>query len=155
LSPTNNLGAARVIHLDKSGKYIGQWYGNSNGQGKFDAAHGLAVDPKTSNVWIGDREQYRLVVYTADGKFIRTIQMRNLACALGFDAHGDLWVASGRDGQILKVDQNGNVLGALGKGAGRDPGQFFEASYMVWNKQGDMFVADTGIGRVTKFSPKH
>ena len=33
--PANNLGAARVIHLDKSGKFINQWYGNSVGQGKF------------------------------------------------------------------------------------------------------------------------
>ena len=34
--PANNFGAARVIHLDKSGKFISQWYGNSVGQGKFD-----------------------------------------------------------------------------------------------------------------------
>jgi hypothetical protein len=31
--PANNLGAARIIHLDKNGKFIGQWYGNDVGQG--------------------------------------------------------------------------------------------------------------------------
>src|SRR5688572_16179602 len=30
--PANNVGAARVIHLDKEGKFINQWYGNSVGQ---------------------------------------------------------------------------------------------------------------------------
>ena len=44
-------------------------------------AHGVAVDPQNGDVWIGDREQYRLVVYTKDGVFRRTIQMRNLMCA--------------------------------------------------------------------------
>ena len=49
--------------------------------GKFSAVHGLAVDPRSGDVWIGDREEYRIVVYTGDGKFLRTMQMRNLVCA--------------------------------------------------------------------------
>ena len=64
--------------------------------------HGIAVDPKNGNVWLGDREEYRLVVYTGDGKFVKTVQMRNLMCAVAFDPHGNLWVASGQDGQLLK-----------------------------------------------------
>ena len=61
--PANNIGAARIIHLDKNGRFINQWYGNEVGQGKFSSAHGLAVDPTTGDVWIGDREEYRIVVY--------------------------------------------------------------------------------------------
>src|SRR6185295_11260714 len=78
----------------------------SVGQGKFSMAHGVAVDPQNGDVWIGDREQYRLVVYTKDGVFRRTIQMRNLICAIGFDRHGNLWVSSGQDGQLLKLDRD-------------------------------------------------
>ena len=153
--PANNIGAARVIHLDKNGKFINQWYGNSIGQGKFSMVHGIAVDPKTGNVWLGDREEYRLVVYTADGKFIKTIQMRNLMCAIAFDPHGDLWVASGQDGQLLKIDQNGNVLGAVGNGSGLGEGQFIETNYMTWDKQGNLYTADTSVGRVTEMvAPK-
>ena len=63
--PANNIGAARIIHLDKNGKFINQWYGNEVGQGKFSSAHGLAVDPENGDVWIGDREEYRIVVYSA------------------------------------------------------------------------------------------
>ncbi len=148
--PTNNIGAARVIHLDKSGKFINQWYGNSVGQGKFSMVHGIAVDPRNGNVWLGDREQYRLVVYTGDGKFVKTVQMRNLMCAIAFDPHGTLWVASGQDGQLLKIDQNGNVLGAVGNGSGRGPGQFIETNYMAWDKQGNLYTGDTSVGRVTE-----
>ena len=38
--PANNIGAARIIHLDKNGKFINQWYGNEVGQGKFSSATG-------------------------------------------------------------------------------------------------------------------
>ena len=148
--PSNNLGVARVIHFDKSGKFINQWYGNSVGQGKFDSVHGLAVDPTNGDVWIGDREQYRIVVYSGDGKFLRTMQMRNLVCALHFDSHGNPWMASGQDGQFLKLDRNGKVLGAIGNGMGIGPGQFIEASYWIFDNQDNLYAGDTSVGRVTR-----
>ena len=148
--PANNVGAARIIHLDKNGRFINQWYGNEVGQGKFSSAHGLAVDPTTGDVWIGDREEYRIVVYSGDGTFLKTIQMRNLVCAIYFDSHGNPWIATGQDGQFLKLDRNGKVLGAIGNGMGIGPGQFIEASYWVMDKQDNLYAGDTSVGRVTK-----
>jgi hypothetical protein len=153
--PANNLGAARIVHLDKNGKFINQWYGNEVGQGKFSSAHGLAVDPTNGDVWIGDREEYRIVVYSGDGKFLKTMQMRNLVCALYFDWHGQPWMASGQDGQFLKLDRNGKVLGAIGNGMGIGTGQFIEASYWAMDKQDNLYAGDTSVGRVTKMvAPK-
>ena len=148
--PANNIGAARIIHLDRNGRFINQWYGNEVGQGKFSSAHGLAVDPRNGDVWIGDREEYRIVVYTGDGKFLKTMQMRNLVCALYFDSHGDPWMASGQDGQFLKLDRNGKVLGAIGGGMGIGPGQFIEASYFVMDRLDNLYAGDTSVGRITK-----
>ena len=53
------------------------------------------MDPANGDVWIGDREDYRIVIYSAEGRFLRTLQMRNLVCALYFDADGRPWMASG------------------------------------------------------------
>jgi hypothetical protein len=153
--PANNLGAARIIHLDKNGKFINQWYGNEVGQGKFSSAHGLAVDPTNGDVWIGDREEYRIVVYSGDGKFLKTLQMRNLVCALSFDSHGQPWMASGQDGQFLKLDRSGKILGAIGNGMGIGTGQFIEASYWAMDKQDNLYAGDTSVGRITKMvAPK-
>lgn len=149
----STIGAARIIHLDRQGKFINQWFGNSVGPGKFSMAHGVAVDPRNGDVWIGDREQYRLVVYSKDGVFRRTIQMRNLICAIGFDRRGNLWVSSGQDGQLLKLDRDGTVLGAVGNGAGRAPGQAIETTYMAWDKNGNLYTGDTSVARVTIWSP--
>ena len=153
--PANNIGASRIIHVDKNGKFKNQWFGNEVGQGKFSSAHGLAVDPTNGDVWIGDREEYRIVVYSADGKFLKTMQMRNLVCALYFDSHGNPWMASGQDGQFLKMDRSGKIVGAIGNGMGIGPGQFIEASYWVMDKQDNLYAGDTSVGRVTKMvAPK-
>lgn len=148
--PANRSGAARIIHLDRDGNFVNQWYGNNVGEGKFSMAHGIAVDPRTGDVWIGDREQYRIVVYTADGTFVRTMQMRNLVCALYFDAVGNPWMASGQDGQFLKLDREGRVIGAVGNGMGIGPGQFIEAGYFAMDKAGNIYAGDTSVGRITK-----
>ena len=139
-----------MIHLDKDGNYVNQWFGNFNGPGKFDKTHGSAVDPITGQVWIGDRMQYRIVVYTANGKFIRTIQMKNNICAMFFEPNGQLWIGTGQDGQYLKLDRDGNTLGAVGNGSGRGWGQFIDAAYFsVDSKDGTIYAPDTSNGRIT------
>jgi sugar lactone lactonase YvrE len=148
-SPTNRIGAARVLHLDKNGKYINQWFGNHAGQGHFSMVHGIAINPDNGNVYVADREEYRLVVYDARGTFVKTIQMRNLTCALYVDPHKQLWLATGQDGQIFKIDWDGKVLGAIGNGPGRGDGQFVESNYMVMDARGNLYSGDTSVGRIT------
>ncbi|HEX4636961.1 MAG TPA: hypothetical protein VH189_12310 [Rhizomicrobium sp.] len=150
--PANKEGVARVLHLTKDGKYVGQWFGNEVGQGKFDSTHGFAIDPRNGDVWIGDREQYRIVVYTGDGRFVKTLSMRNLVCALNFDHQGNPWMASGQDGQFLKLNRDGKVLGAVGNGMGVSTGQFTEASYWVFDPKDNLIAGDTSVGRVTVMS---
>src|SRR5947208_2647274 len=62
-TPANRIGAARILHLDKNGKFKNQWFGNNAGQGQFSMVHGIAINPLNGNVYIGDREVYRIVVY--------------------------------------------------------------------------------------------
>ena len=157
--PTNTIGVARVLHLDKDGKFINQWYGDDRGPGKFSGAHGSAIDPATGDVWVGDREEFRIAVYTANGHFLRTIQTRNLVCALYFDNHpgprfGTLWLATGMDGQVIRIDREGHTLEVAGgnhKGGG--PGQFNEATNMTSDSHGNLMVADTQEPRATWLTP--
>lgn len=151
--PASQIGAARVLHFGPDGKFVNQWFGDDHGPGKFGESHGLAVDPKTGDVWVGDREQYRIVIFSSTGKFVRTLSMRNLPCGLAFDQNGDPWMSTGQDGQVVKLDRNGKVLGAVGRGMGIEPGQFAEANYFAFDKAGALYVGDTSIPRISKFSP--
>ena len=152
--PANNIGASRIIHLDKNGKFKNQWFGNEVGQGKFNSAHGLAVDPTNGDVWIGDREDYRIVVYWGDGKFLKTMQTRNLVCALCSIRRATLdGERAGRP--VPEDDSQRQDAWRHRNGMGIGPGQFIEASYWVMDKQDNLYAGDTSVGRVTKMlAPK-
>lgn len=157
-APLTQIGVARVLHLDKDAKFINQWYGFDRGPGKFNSAHGSAIDPATGDVWVGDREDYRIAIYTANGHFLRSIQMRNLICALYFDNHpgprfGTIWLATGMDGQVVRIDREGHVLEvAGGNRKGGAEGQFNEATNMTSDSKGNLMVADTQEPRATWLS---
>jgi DNA-binding beta-propeller fold protein YncE len=116
-----NDGAARVLHLDKDGKFLNQWLGNNAGPGKFSMVHGMTINPNNGNVYVADREEYRIVVYDGNGKFIKNIQTPNLICEFLVDRDKQVWMSTGMDGQILKADWDANVLGAAGEGREKDP----------------------------------
>jgi hypothetical protein len=61
-------------------------------------------------------------------------------------------MASGQDGQFLKLDRDGHVLGAVGNGMGVGEGQFIEASYWSFTKDDNLIAGDTSVGRVTVMS---
>ena len=151
--PWNTSGAARVIRLDKNGNFKSQIYGNMLGAGKFSYVHDLAIDPKNGDLYIGDREEYRIVVYSDEGKFLRTIQTRNLICNISFDKNGDLWVGTGGDGQFLKMTRDGKVLEAIGNGPGGGVGQTGETGYIRWDSKGNLITGSTTQPRVTVFTP--
>lgn len=72
-----------------------------------------------------------------------------------FDSKGNPWMASGQDGQFLKMTRDGKIVGAIGNGMGIGHGQFIEASYWVMDKQDNLYAGDTSVGRVTKMvAPK-
>jgi len=65
------------------------------------------------------------------------------------------WIASGNDGQMLKIDRDGNVLGAIGNGRGTGPGQFMETDFMALGRQGNVYSGDTTVARITEMvAPK-
>ena len=86
---------------------------------------------------------------------MKTLSMRNLVCAIKFDSHGVPWIASGNDGQMLKFDRDGNVLGATGNGRGTGTGQLMETDFMALDKQGNVYSGDTTVARITEMvAPK-
>ncbi|MEO6340797.1 MAG: 6-bladed beta-propeller [Caulobacteraceae bacterium] len=147
--PHNASGAARVIRLDKNGAFISQISGNMMGAGHFWQAHDVAIDPTNGDLWIGDREEYRIVVYSNKGEFKKTIQMRNLVCNIAFDKNGDPWIGTGLDGQFLHLDRNGKILGAIGNGPGNGEGQIGETGYIRWDSKGNLIAGSTTQPRVT------
>jgi sugar lactone lactonase YvrE len=141
-------GDPRVLRFDRNGKLIRSWGGKGKDPGKFEVAHGIAIDAK-GMLWVADRENQRIQVFDTDGKFVKELKYAGLPC--GFDIESDaIYMVNGFAGQVVKMDLNGTVLGVIGK-AGKDVGEFGEAHFIAVSPKGELWVADTVNRAVQKF----
>ncbi|MEI9812087.1 MAG: peptidyl-alpha-hydroxyglycine alpha-amidating lyase family protein [Acidobacteriota bacterium] len=144
------MGDPRVLKFDKNGKFIKQWGGKGSEPGKFQVAHGIAIDSK-GQLWVTDRENSRIQIFDQDGNYQRELKYAGLPCAIEF--HSDaIWMVNGFTGQILKLDLDGKVLGVFGK-PGTGPDEFGEAHYLTVSPKGEIYIADVTKG-VMKFVVK-
>jgi len=140
------MGDPRVLKFDKTGKFIKSWGGKGTDPGKFQVAHGIAIDSK-GLLWVADRENSRMQIFDQDGNFVRQVKYAGLPCSLLIQKDG-MVMANGFTGQILRLDLDGKVLGVYGK-----MGEFGEAHNVAVNAKGEIFVGDVTKG-VLKFVKK-
>jgi sugar lactone lactonase YvrE len=141
-------GDARVLKFDKTGKFLKTWGGKGTGPGQFQVAHGIAIDGM-GRLWVTDRENQRIQVFDADGKYITEHKYAGLPCALSIGSDA-IYMVNGFAAQLLKLDLDGKVLGALGA-PGKGPGEFGEAHMVAVSRSGDVYVADSVNGTLQKF----
>lgn len=129
----------RVLRFDRNGKYITSW-SMARESGPSPVVHTLAVHK--GQVWVSDREVKVIRIFDLNGKPIRDIQMKNLICGFYIDTKDQIWMTSGRDGQLMRLDWNGNILGFIGK-EGFGENDFGEAHYITMTPDGrTIYIAD-------------
>ena len=141
-------GDPRVLKFDKAGKFLTTWGGRGKEPGKFEVAHGIAIDAR-GQLWVTDRENQRIQVFTQDGKFVKELKYAGLPCALDIGRQY-IYMVNGFAAQVLRLDLDGKVLAALGK-PGKGPGEFGEAHMIAVSPKGELFVADSVNGTLQKF----
>jgi DNA-binding beta-propeller fold protein YncE len=142
---------SRVVKFSKEGRYITAWGKKGKGPGEFNLPHSVAVD-KQGRVYVGDRENRRVQVFDADGKFLE--QWTHVGSPWGLDLLGDetMFIADGYNDRVLKVDLSGKVLGAFG-GNGRMPGELSYVHHLEVDNAGNVYVGEIKNQRVQKFVP--
>jgi sugar lactone lactonase YvrE len=144
-------GDPRVLKFDRAGRFIKSWGGKGKAPGKFEVAHGIAIDSK-GLLWVTDRENQRIQIFDADGGFVREIKYAGLPCALDIGRQY-IYMVNGFAAQVLRLDLNGTVLAATGK-PGKGVGEFGEAHFITVSPNGDLFVADSVNATLQKFVKK-
>jgi sugar lactone lactonase YvrE len=143
---------SRVVKFSKEGRYVTAWGKKGKGEGEFNLPHSVAVD-KQGRVYVGDRENYRLQVFDANGKFLQ--QWTNVGSPWGLDLQpdGTMFIADGYNDRVLKVNLDGKVLGAFG-GNGRQAGQMSYVHHLEVDSAGNIYVGEIKNQRVQKFMPR-
>ncbi len=144
-------GDPRVFKFDKTGKFLKSWGGKGTEPGKFEVAHGLAIDAK-GLLWVTDRENQRIQIFDQDGNYVREVKFKGLPCSLNIGKE-NIYMVNGFAGQLLKLDLNGKVLAATGK-PGKGLGEFGEAHHVSVSPKGDIYTADTVNSALQKFVKK-
>lgn len=87
----DGYGNARIVHFDKSGKFINQWGTLGNTDGKFSIPHAIAIDSK-DRIYVADRNNVRVQVYDTTGKLLDS--WKDIIVPWGFciTDNDDIWV---------------------------------------------------------------
>jgi DNA-binding beta-propeller fold protein YncE len=146
-------GESRVLKFDADGNFLKTWGGEGSGPGQFNVPHSIVADAK-GTLYIADRSNQRIQVFDREGRFLSEQKHPGTPCGLCLMRSGKhLMMAHGHAGKIIKLDLNGNVLGATG-GQGKGPNRYGEAHFLALDRREDIYVADTLNWRVQKLVKK-
>jgi DNA-binding beta-propeller fold protein YncE len=148
---SDGYGNSRIVKFDKDGKYIKAWGNRGAGKGQLHLPHALVIDGQ-GLVYVADRENKRIQVFDADGKFIRLIDgMTPYGICLAPD--GKLYIADGRASTVTRMTLAGGVELSWGaKGSG--PGEFNMPHGIAVGSDGSVYVAEINGERLQKFEPR-
>ena len=145
----DGYGNSRVVKFNKAGEFLVAWGNKGTGPGEFNLPHAIQVDAE-GHVFVGDRENDRIQVFDADGKFLR--QFRGVApFGLFITPDQNLFVADGQANKVLKMTLAGEVLTSWGM-TGAEPGNFRLAHGLTVAHDGAVYVTEITGKRIQKFT---
>ena len=147
---------SRIIKYNAEGEYLMEWGELGSGPGQFDQVHGVAVD-RDRRVYVGDRTNNRIQVFTEDGDFIEEWPDISDPVGVFVDENDWVWVISARLNRILKYSQQGELqyyLGAYGGTRGGFAGGLSRPHQLDVDQEGNLYIASWDGGWMDKFVPK-
>jgi DNA-binding beta-propeller fold protein YncE len=140
----------KILKFNPNGEFITQWGSRGDGPGEFLVAHSMVIDAD-DNIYVADRENQRIQIFDTTGNYLNEWNFAAMACAIFLHDDGFMYMTTGFDGELAKLDMEGNVLGSIGK-PGSEVGQFGEGHFLTVDSTGNIYVADVVNRRVQKYA---
>jgi len=154
---------ARVHRYSADGDLLASWGESGTGPGEFNTVHNVAID-SDGWVYVADRENHRVQVFSSDGKY--ETQWVNLAAAaavcIGSDdmvyvgefyagipqnptGYGN-WTANRLGPRVSVYDRSGSLKARVGdQPQGEGPGQFITPHGIAVDSRGDIYVGEVSF----------
>ena len=101
----------RIAVFSQDGEFSGSFGSRGRGAGQFACPAGLAISPD-GYLYVTNRDSQSLHVFTANGRFVKSIVSEALRNPIGIDIteHGQILVANCVDGSVAVFDKDGKHL---------------------------------------------
>ena len=150
----------RIVKYTTDGEYVSEFGSVGRGPGQFDLVHGIAVD-KNSRIYVSDRMNHRVQVFTEDGEYIEEWPDIYDPVAIFIDESDAVWVLDATLNRMLKYSLAGELLDYWGAYAevsslGRSgwPGGMSLPHQRDMDEGGKLYIAEFGGPWLDKFVPK-
>jgi DNA-binding beta-propeller fold protein YncE len=149
---------ARIQVFTPQGEFLRQWATPDHATGR---PTGLFID-RDGNVVVADTHYYRVLVYSPEGKLLRTLGGTKgqqpgefgLVTGVAQDAEGNYYVSEyGEYDRIQKFTSDGRFLLEWG-GHGSEPGQFIRPQKLAFDEHEHLWVTDSCNHRLQVFDTK-
>jgi len=124
------------------------------GEVALGAMSAVATDAKSGRVYVLHRGEPPLLAYGKDGRYVKGWGggMFKVAHGLRVDARGNVWTTDNGNHVLRKFSPDGQLLQTLGEVgvAGGGEKQFRSPDDLVFARNGDIYVADAGNGRIVR-----
>ncbi len=149
----DGYGNARIHRFSPDGRLLYSWGEAGTGRGQFVVPHNIVVD-EDENVFVADRENHRVQVFTAKGEFLAAWPGIWRAAGLDMDRAGNVYVAemppplylldAPNVGHAVSVyDKQGNLQTRFGAPTpGQGPGSFSAPHGIAVDSHGDLYVCE-------------
>jgi hypothetical protein len=174
---SDGYGNARIHRFSAEGKLLSSWGEPGAGPGQFNLPHGVAVD-RAGRVYVADRENSRLQIFTSQGEFIESWDWVNRPDDLFIDEQENLYIAElgwnvptpdrphfpfmkhppmghAPIARVTICDLDGNIQTQIGGENPVLPGNFI-VPHGIWaDSRGDFYVGEVvkASGAIDHFAP--
>ena len=159
---SDGYGNSRVVKFSSTGQYLFEWGKKGDKESEFNLPHAIDLDYK-ENVYVADRENNRIQVFTPTGEFIKQWTNENFGkiSSVAFDKEKNNFVAidfftswfglKHNGSEIILFDSSGNFINKFGKNYLAPDGIKCWYHDITVDDQGNIYVTDILQNRIQKF----